>query len=331
MATSVFPAQGGAVDNTKAAVFIPEIWSDEIVAAYEKNLKMGTLVAKLPMQGKKGDTIHVPKPTRGVATAKAAGVAVTIQGSTDTEVVIDINRHFEYSKFIEDITETQALTSMRQFYTSDAGYALATQVDTDLHWLGTGLGDGTVVNPEDGDVTATQGGDWVNTACYYSNAGASLSAYAVDTVTTGDVFNDLIFRALIQKMDDADVPMDGRSFVVPPSLRNAIMGIDRYVSSDFVNGKGVNTGKIGELYGVDIYVSSNCPVIEAAANNTASTVDVRAASLIHRDTYIHAEQLSVRSQTDYKLEFLSNLFTSDTLYGKQVMRPDSGFVLAVLN
>jgi N4-gp56 family major capsid protein len=326
MTTSVFPAQGGAVDNTKAAVFIPEIWSDEIVAAYKRTLVLANLVSKMPMSGKKGDTIHVPKPTRGAVTAKAAGVAVTIQGDVEDEVVININRHFEYSRFIEDITATQALTSMRQFYTNDAGYALAKNTDNDLHNLGTALGDGTLDLAPDGT-----GADWVNTAVFYANAGAALSAYAVDTVTAGDDFTDIIFRDLIQKMDDADVPMDGRSFVVPPSLRNAIMGIDRYVSSDFVNGQGVSTGKIGELYGVDIFVSSNCPVVETAAANSADTVDNRAASLIHKDTYVHAEQMSVRSQTQYKQEFLSNLYTSDTIYGVQVMRPDAGFVLVVRN
>jgi len=328
MANVAYPGATGMTGKTEGATFIPEIWSDEIVASYEKNLKIANLVSKLPMSGKKGDKIHVPAPTRGSAFAKAENTAVTIQANTESEIAIDINRHFEYSRFIEDIVETQALTSLRQFYTSDAGYALATQVDTDLHWLGTGLGDGTVVNPED---DAADGTDWVNTAVYYSNAGTALAAYAVDTVATGDVFNDLIFRALIQKMDDADVPMDGRSFIVPPSLRNAIMGIDRYVSSDFVNGKGVNSGKIGELYGVDIYVSSNCPVIEPASANSAAATDVRAASLVHKDTYVFAEQMGVRSQTQYKQEYLSNLFTSDTLYGKQVMRADAGFVLAVLD
>lgn len=134
------------------------------------------------------------------------------------------------------------------------------------------------------------------------------------------MFTDETFRDLIQKMDDADVPMDGRSFVVPPSMRNAIMGIDRYVSSDFVNGKSVNTGKIGELYGIDVYVSSNCPVVEAG---------FRGATLLHKDTYVFAEQMAVRSQTQYKQEFLSNLYTGDTIYGKQVMRPDAGFVLVV--
>ena len=59
MATSTFPATGGFVDNTSAATFVPEIWSDEIRAAYEKNLILANLVKKMSMSGKKGDTIHV--------------------------------------------------------------------------------------------------------------------------------------------------------------------------------------------------------------------------------------------------------------------------------
>ena len=325
MATSTYPNTAGAETNTTKAVFIPEIWSDEVIAAYKRNLVLANLVSKMPMNGKKGDRIHVPKPSRGQAFAKAAGVAVTLQNDTSTEVVIDIDRHFEYSKMIEDITDVQALTSMRQFYTNDAGYALATQVDNDLHYLGTALGNGTLVEYED---RAVDGSDWVNTACF-ANVAGSLVAYSADAANL--TLTDEIFRDLIQKMDDADVPMDGRSFVIPPSLRNTIMGIERYSSSDFVNGRTVNTGKIGELYGVDIYVSTNCPVIEDASSNSSLSVDTRAATLLHRDTYVHAEQMSVRSQTQYKQEFLSNLYTNDTLYGKQVMRPDAGFVLAVPN
>ena len=81
---------------------------------------------------------------------------------------------------------------------------------------------------------------------------------------------------MIQKMDDNDVPMEDRCLIILPATRNAIMGIDRYVSSDFVSGQSVNSGLIGNLYGVDIYVSSNCATIEAAADNTAGTVDTRA-------------------------------------------------------
>ena len=327
MANVEYPTASGIVGKTEADVFIPEIWSDEIVATYESSLVLGNLVSKMPMSGKKGDLIHVPAPIRGTAFAKAENAAVTIQANPEVEVTIPINRHFEYSRFIEDIVDVQAMSSLRQFYTKDAGYALAQQVDTDLHYLGTGLGlGGTVVEAE-----LATAADWVNAGVFYADASTGLTAYGQDTVTPADVFTDEAFRDLIQKLDDADVPLDGRSFTIPPSMRNTIMGEARYVSADFVNGRTVNTGKIGELYGVDIYVSSNCPVIEAADDNLNSTVDTRAATLLHTDTYVFAEQLGVRSQTQYKQDFLSNLYTSDTIYGKQVMRPEAGFVLAVPN
>ena len=315
MATSTFPATGGFVDNTSAATFVPEIWSDEIRAAYEKNLILANLVKKMSMSGKKGDTIHVPAPIRGAAYAKAENTAVTVQNDTESEVQIVIDKHYEYSRIIEDITEVQALASLRNFYTGDAGYALARQIDNDLFALGKSLGNG-------------DGSSWANSAVFYNDASTGLTSYAVDTVAAADVFTDAAFRALIQKQDDADVPMDNRAFVIPPSLRNAIMGIDRYVSSDFVGGQVVQNGKIGSLYGIDVYVSSNCPVIETATDNAAGG-DIKAAMLIHQDTLILAEQVGVRSQTQYKQEFLGTLYTADTLYGVKAYRPDSGFVLAV--
>ena len=276
------------------------------------------------MTGKKGDTIHVPKPIRGAASAKAESTAVTIQANLESELQIAVDRHFEYSRFIEDIVETQALNSLRQFYTEDAGYQLALKVDTDLMNAATGFGDGTKTF-----APAATGADWVASNSYYSNAGSALAAYAVDTVTSGDNFTDLAFRQLIKEMDDADVPMENRALIVPPAARSTIMGIDRYVSSDFVGGRGVESGLIGNLYGVDVYVSSNCPVIEAAAQNSASSLDTRGCLFFHKDAVVHAEQMAVRSQTQYKQEYLSTLYTADTLYGVEVYRPEAGFVLAI--
>ena len=312
---SVYPSMTGAVDNTSAATFIPEIWSDEVIAAYENSLVLAPLVKKMSMVGKKGDTVHIPAPVRGTATAKSANTAVSIQNATESEVQVVIDKHFEYSRLIEDITDVQALSSLRQFYTQDAGYALAKQVDSDLHGLATGLGNAS--------------GTYVNTASFYVDASTGLTAYAADTVTASDVFTDAGFRSLLQKMDDNDVPFDNRCFVIPPSLRNAIMGVDRYVSSDFVSGQPVQNGLIGNIYGVDIYVSTNCVTSEAAADNTANSNDLKAALLLHRDAFVLAEQMGVRSQTQYKQEWLSNLYTADHLYGVKVLRPEGGFILNV--
>jgi hypothetical protein len=303
------------VNKTNADKFIPEIWSDEVIAAYQKNLVLANLVNKMTMRGKKGDTLHIPKPTRGAASAKSANTVVRVQADTETEVLVTIDKHFEYSRFIEDIVEVQALASLRRFYTEDAGYALAKQVDDELFQLGKAFGD-------------SDGADWVHSNSYFIDATNGLSTYAVDTVITTDVFTDAGFRALIKKMDDADVPMDGRFFVIPPSVRSTIMGTDRYNSSDFVDGRGVQNGQIGSLYGIDIYVSSNCPVIETAADNTAGD-DIKGAILAHKDAMVLAEQMAVRSQTQYKQEYLATLYTADTLFGVKTVRPEAGFVLAV--
>jgi N4-gp56 family major capsid protein len=308
------------VDKTAAGTFIPEIWSDEIIAAYQKNLKMAPLVKRIQMSGKKGDVIHIPKPTRGAASAKAESTAVTIQANLESELTVTVDRHFEYSRLIEDIVEVQALNSLRQFYTEDAGYQLALKVDTDLINATTGFGDGTRTQ------APTDGANWENSNSYYFNAALGLATYTDDTVATGDNFTDLGFREAIKLMDDADVPMENRVLVVPPAVRKSLMGIDRYVSSDFVGGRGVESGLIGNLYGVDIYVSSNAPVLETAAQNS---IAVRGCLFFHQDALVMAEQMAVRSQTQYKQEYLSTLYTADTLYGVEVYRPEAGFILAV--
>ena len=302
------PSTSNTVTKANASHFIPELWSDEVIAAYKKSLVLANLVQKMPMTGKKGDTMHIPKPTRGAANAKTAADTVTIQQNTNDELVITINSHFEYSRLIEDITDVQAFDSLRRFYTEDAGYALGLKVDQDLFALAKKLGNG-------------DGSSWVHSAAYQFNASTG-AAEAYDADGTLDIgsFNDKGFRDLIQALDDANVPMDGRCLVIPPSAVNEIRGIDRYNSSDFVDGRSVSTGKIGTLYGIDVYVSTNAPVMETG---------VKAGILIHKDAFVLCEQMAVRSQTQYKQEFLATLYTADTLYCLDVYRPESGVVIAL--
>jgi hypothetical protein len=244
----------------------------------------------MSMVGKKGDTINVPKPVRGSASAKVTEDTVTLIGTTSGNLAITIDQHFEYSRLIEDITDVQALNSMRQFYTSDAGYALALQVDTSLI-------------AEAANFTA-------QLECGASGTAASAGAAVA--------FNDASLRDAIQVLDDNDVPMDNRCFIIPPAVKNAILGISNYISTDFVTGKPVENGKIGSLYGLDVIVSTNLPT-----ENT----DEKGALLMHKDAIVFAEQLGVRSQTQYKQEYLADLLTADTLYGTETYRPEAGVKL----
>ena len=302
---------------TTAADFIPELWSDEVIAGYKKNLVVGNLVSKIAHKGKKGDTIHIPKPTRGSATAKSANTAVSIQSDTHSKVDLSINKHYEYSVLIEDITEVQALNSLRRFYTDDAGYALATQVDTDLFTLTEALQSGTV--------GGTGANSW-ETAWTTDSAGTGIELYTGNASNARDI-TDAAIRALILKLDNADVPMDNRSMIIPPKCANDLLGISRFTEQQFIgSGDAIRTGKIGMIYGVDVFISSNCPT---ASLSTAPYNTDRVGVLMHKDALALVEQMSVRSQTQYKQEYLGDLFTSDTIYGVGELRNDAGVAFVV--
>ena len=293
------------VTNTTGATFIPELWSDEIIAAYKQNLVMANLVSKMSFKGKKGDTLHIPKPTRGAAALKAASTQVTLQAATESEVQVLVNKHYEYSRLIEDITETQALASLRKFYTGDAGYALAKQVDTDLIQLGRGAQGGNGTIAYDKAVIASDG------STLYTGANEA-------------AITDAGIRKIIQTLDDADVPMDGRCLVLPPVARNVMMGLARFTEQAFVGevggGNTIRNGQIGNVYGVMVYVSTNCET---------ATGDARIGMMFHKDAFVLAEQLGVRSQTQYKQEYLGTLFTSDMLYGVKELRDEAAVAIAM--
>jgi len=295
MATSFSPSN--SVTTTTGATFIPEIWSDEIVAAYKKNLVLANLVMKMNFKGKKGDTVHIPAPTRGSASAKAAETAVTLIAATESEVQVSTNKHYEYSRLIEDIVEAQALNSMRQFYTSDAGYALARQVDTDLVQLGRSANGGA--------------GTAAYAAAYIGGDGTT--AY-VAANNNESALTDAAIRRTIQRLDDNDTPMDNRFFLIPPSSRNTLMGLARYTEQAFVGtGDAIRTGEIGNLYGIPVFTSSN-------ADTTSGSGAARVCLMGHKDAMVLVEQVGVRSQVQYKQEYLATLFTSDTLYGVAALR-----------
>ena len=296
------------VTTSVANNFIPELWSDEVIGAYKSNLVVANLVTKLSHKGKKGDTIYIPVPARGAASAKAANTQVTLSAATNTKVTVSIDKHYEYSKLIEDIAEVQALASMRKFYTDDAGYALAKQVDTDLFALSEGLQGGTV---------GGTGAAAFETAVIGSNGS---TAYTGNSSNAADI-TDAGIRRMLLTLDNADVPMDNRVMVVPPICANDMLGINRFTEQQFIgSGDAIKTGKIGQIYGVDIFISSNCP--------TPAGTD-RSGVLMHKDALVLAEQVGVRSQTQYKQEYLGDLFTSDTIYGVAELRNDAGVAFVV--
>jgi hypothetical protein len=337
----------GHIINTDYAEFIPEMWSDEVIGAYKQNLVVGNHVTKINHRGKKGDTIHIPQPSRGAANAKAAEAQVTLNNPANTEVTVSIDKHYEYSYLIEDITSVQALDSLRRFYTDDAGYALAKQVDQDLMILG----------------ALAQGSTQYSTAVIGSDGSTTWDPTANTNTGNAAALTDNGIRQMIQTLDDADVPMMGRVMILPPVEKNNLLGISRFTEQAFTGeaagGNTIRTGYIANVYGVPVYVTTHCvwghvdgadgedyysfasttPADATITDATGTSVTwsgtangdtkVRVGLMMHKDAFAFAEQMSVRSQTQYKQEYLADLFTADTIYGTSELRDNAAVTFVV--
>jgi N4-gp56 family major capsid protein len=289
-----------ALDTSK---FVPEIWADEIIATYKKSLVMANLVKKFSVVGKKGDAVNFPGFTRGAASAKSSLAQVTLQAHAGTGVSVSLNQHWEYSRLIEDIAAVQSNNSMRGVYTEDGGYALASVVDDYLWDLMSKWQSGAGTAAFDKAVIGTDG------STLYTGANEA-------------AITDAAIRKVTQTLDDADVPMTNRSFAIPPVAKNTLMGLARFTEQAFVgNGSAIQTGKIGDIYGMPVYVSTMSPVATGAA---------RIAAIFHRDALVLCEQQKPRVQTQYKQEFLSTLLTADCVFGAEEFRDNAGVAIAVL-
>ena len=330
--------------------FVPAIWEDDVIAQYKANLVLANLVSRINHNGRKGDTIYLPSITdrkTAAPSAKAEDTAVTLVPAAANEITVSLNKHYEYSFLYEDIASLQSLDSLRQHYTDHAGYALARQVDRDIFAAFENINGGTNFS---GSVIGSDGSTaWDGTAD--SNAGNAAA------------LTDAGIRKILQTLDDEDNPMSDRFLVIPPVERNNLMGLARFTEQAFVGEQGSNNtirnGMLGQIYGVGVYITTNCPYIhidsadgddvflwtssamgtgnvtsitgETVAVGTDGGVVGRLGLMFHRGAVVHAEQQSIRTQTQYKQEYLADLFTADCVYGVAEQRDYAAVPIAVAN
>ena len=116
--------------------------------------------------------------------------------------------------------------------------------------------------------------------------------------------------------------MNDRFLVVPPVARRVMMGLARFSEQAFKgDGNTIKNGKLGDVYGVSVHVSSNCPAPSLATN--------RLALIAHETALVLCDVLGPRVQTQYKQEFLGTLLTADTIFGSTSAYASGGIALAM--
>lgn len=315
--------------------FIPELWSDEIAVRYKSNLVLGDLVENMDHTGKYGDTVHVPTITRGTAAQNFSnqGGSVTFTAPTVNEFQITLDQWWVHGKQIPDIVEKQALPSMRRFIVDDMSYSLAKAVDDYLHGA-------TVAG-------LLRGATDLAGAVIGSDGSTVFSGTANTNTGNGAALSDEGIRTMIQTLDDIDVPGMDRVWIVPPVEKKRLLGVARFTEQAFTGenggGNSIRNGRVGDLYGDPVYVTSNCATIWVDADDgsvsrtdpTGSVTKYRQGIYMHKSAIILANQIRPRVQAQYKVEYLSDAIVADVAFGAKVVRTensasyDRGLVFAV--
>ena len=285
----------GNITTTTAANFIPEIWSPECKIAREANLVAAKTVNR-DYEGEIrefGDTVRITDISNLTSREKSANTDVTYEAIAEEKTDLIINKHYYAAFKLEDIVKIQSRVDLRAKYTQKVGYALAKQIDSDV-------------------------------LAHYSGFSQSVGSPATD-------LTDPNLLAAIEYLDLADAPAGDRSLILYPTQMNAILGIDKFVRADAVGylaqmspvvtghlAKGSFNpsevkGYFGQIYGVDVYVSTNVP---RTGSSPVSTHNV----LWHKDAIVLALQQDVRIQSEYDIDALATKVVADVLYGSAELR-----------
>ena len=277
---------GSASTVSTEQYFIPEIWADGIYKFFERKSVFRGLVDDFSalVRGKGyGDNINIPEIALASATAKSAGADVAYDATATTTTQLSLNKHYYIGKLFEDIALIQSEADLVAKYSKMMGEALARQFDADIWAEVDGLNDSQALSAD-------------------------------DTLTAA------VFEAALAALGEADVPyMDGEcAMVVNPTLFADILnpsdGISQYfIRNDAVGegNRGLRSGMVGSLYGIDVYMSNT-----VSTGGTASTIP---GAIFHKSAAAVAVQQEVRVQSEYSIDALGTKVVADLVYGVKLL------------
>lgn len=249
---AVLQGQGGykgtAVDLSNVQVFIPEIWSGEVRRFRDQKFAALMATKRIPFNGKKGDILHIPNISRAAVFDKVPQTPVQLQARTDNEFTFTITKYKESSFMIEDIVNIQSAYGLRSYYTKEAGYALGRDMDNFA------LAHRAVINA------------FPSQRIYSYSPDSGVTNLLGDGTSNAHLAGTpapLTYAALLlakQKLDEADVPEDGRYVLVSPAQYIDLLSINQFISIDYANTKPVVTGSVGKILDMDVIMTTQIGV-----------------------------------------------------------------------
>lgn len=276
------------VTSTSVANWRPNIWTSEILAARESNLVLAPLVKRYDRDiTSKGQTVEIPKLDNLSTNAKVANTQVVLNSNVEGKVTININQHEESSVLVEDFADAQSAYDTHAEYRAKTGYAIAEKMD----------------NFVAADMTTN---------------------FTQEVGTFGTALTYAVVLSAKLKLDEAKAPLTERSFVVTPKGHIDLLNIDEFTRYDAMGAASqpspFKNGKVGNIIGVDVYMSQNLVV-------TAGTPQENNSLFFHKEAYALAVQKTPKTETQRKTEYLGDLIVTHAIWGGKVLRADHGVLV----
>lgn len=213
--------------------FIPEIWSARLLVALEKALVFAQPgIVNRDYEGdvsEYGDTVRITSisdPTIGTYTPNST--TITPEELTDAQrtLVVDQAKYFAFK--VDDVDMRQARGNVMPEAMRRAAYKLRDVVDQHI-------------------------------AGFYTSVPAAndLGTVAVVAATPTDAYDDVLVPLKV-KLDEANVPTEGRWTVIPPWLHGRFLLDSRFIKvNESGTSEGLRNGMVGRAAGFDIMVSNN--------------------------------------------------------------------------
>jgi len=271
------------------ATFVPEIWAAEALDAVQKSLVFGSpTVVNHDYEGEiasAGDTVHINSFSDPTITTYSQGTTLTYEDLNTADQVLVVDQAKSFSFKVDDIDKRQMAGDLMAKAMNRAGYKLRDTVDQYVEALFAGVP----------------------------------TANAVGTVSvptaTPLVAYDSVLIPLKVKLDEANVPTEGRFCVIPPWFHGRLLRDDRFVRADAAGGVigGVQgNGVIGTAAGFTIAVSNNCSLVTGDDYRVSAGV----SDAITLATQI-SEVEALRLQTTF-----GDAIRGLLLYGAKLIRPE---------
>ena len=233
------------------AGFVPEIWSQLIIDAAQKELVAWDATDHSWQKDLKlGDTVNIGITNHVTATEVVVGTkASSLNIATGTKLQLVMDQWYESPIDVDYMTLKQSQIDWGAQCRKEAEYSIRVKVDSTVCAL-------------------------------FSSLNVSAGVKGAD----GEELTDDLLLEIKELLDEADVPMDNDRFLImDPSALSDMLKYDKFVAQQYVAIGAVNNGQIGRtpIYGCAVRVTNNL---------TAATTGAYAV-MMHRKAIASALQI----------------------------------------